>query len=81
MVKNRYKDGKKHGPWSSHYFKTKSINYETTYKDGVVHGLYKSFYLDGGINYIGYFKNDIEVGYHCSYDEENLPCFSAYYIK
>jgi hypothetical protein len=61
-------DGKREGLWIS-YYDTGVKWSESYYDDGIRNGHSLSFFPNGGIRYVGEYKNDIKIGVWKFYDE------------
>lgn len=78
--KGSYNLGLKQGPWFEYCGTSKNrVASITIYKDDLKHGEYKSFYLDGSIQVVGNYINDIAIGEWIEYDADNNIHRKEYY--
>lgn len=57
----KYKDGERHGVWSS-WYRDGSLQSEMRYKDGKRHGFYKTWYPNGNLRYEGRYHHGERSG-------------------
>jgi antitoxin component YwqK of YwqJK toxin-antitoxin module len=66
--KNKFLNGKRHGPWESYWFNG-NLHYKGEYLNDQRHGYWESYWDNGQLWYKGHYLNGERIGYWIQNDK------------